>query len=1019
MKKIFRKMKKGLVLILCFLAVMTAVPMLNYLDTHDHHHHDHVHDNGTESKGFFQSLFEDYSIYAKAASCPHKRLSPNFCTAEHPHYNFVDCWDCGARIYTGGTTYKSNCSTCNPALNCRHTGSKWTDSIHPHPTYCQVCSTLLGYGYYSSCIQCNPCAYGHSYGSTSYSSSHPHHGYRYCTRCGTSSYIGTTTMSSCITCNPCANGHDYYAYFCDAEHPHENYHYCSRCRYKQYDGTYRYKSNCKQCNPDLVCQHTGDYWVDTEHPHPIYCRDCSAVLQAQSTASDCALCTKQDSGSSSIEISAWTDLTSVTGSGILSIEYSKEIDDHFYYSATVTGNDSLKSITCTGGGGTSSSGSVRLKGDRSITTYTITATTNKGATRTISVTIKTQTAAVGDIRYQTVGMNIREIKGNGFRKSASGRIALEGASNIPQSENDRIAAMVGRFDGGTYTLNGSLVIKVSNSKTGKDYGEFDVLSDYDELIGAFGWGQNTLADFETMQSADVTYQAPKEINAIATYCSQDKSTVFGSVTAQSIGAPQYVFPYETQSVTFHNGLVSISADWEYHGAQWTYNPQGNGYYNGSAVGQTNITQIFTSETPKCEFFFYWKANTGSITVSAVDSETGSAISGAAVSLGGPGSPSGSGQNGSTFSGLAFGTYTASASAAGYISNSRSVTITTANPNQSVTVPLTKIPPPPPVDLDVVIQTNGTYRKGSTVIVSATCFSDRDILPSSPAAVTLLATYQKKVGSGQSTETITSQTKNVIIPSGESNLVWFELTLPETGYFSDAISLSCTITPPDNMSGIEKTNHKTIDISEHIKRSAPNPRFEDRAPHSYSVPLRPDCTSRSITWNVWEWIGNSFQNKTYSVSLAAHASLEPDSTAGYRSYSSVTGLWTTRSGYGLTTQLTVSIDNVDDAVVGSAKADAYYPEFKYSVDADRSSNLLLDSMDLSSGKLKHTFVFAPNLSTISGNRMHMTPIWFPDGKYTVHYQIYDIWTPGGELTASENATIYIDGNMYDDSYVSPK
>ena len=194
----------------------------------------------------------------------------------------------------------------------------------------------------------------------------------------------------------------------------------------------------------------------------------------------------------------------------MSIEYSKEIDDHFYYSATVTGNDSLKSITCTGGGGTSSSGSVRLKGDRSITTYTITATTNKGATRTISVTIKTQTAAVGDIRYQTVGMNIREIARNNFNKPVNGRISLEGASNIPQSENDRIAAMVGRFDGGTYTLNGSLVIKVSNSKTGKDYGEFDVLSDYDELIGAFGWGQNTLADFETMQSADVTYRHQKK-----------------------------------------------------------------------------------------------------------------------------------------------------------------------------------------------------------------------------------------------------------------------------------------------------------------------------------------------------------------------------------------------------------------------------------------------------------------------------------------------------------------------------
>ncbi|NLM60773.1 MAG: hypothetical protein GX193_01680 [Clostridiales bacterium] len=51
-------------------------------------------------------------------------------------------------------------------------------------------------------------------------------------------------------------------------------------------------------------------------------------------------------------------------------------------------------------------------------------------------------------------------------------------------------------------------------------------------------------------------------------------------------------------------------------------------------------------------------------------------------------------------------------------------------------------------------------------------------------------------------------------------------------------------------------------------------------------------------------------------------------------------------------------------------------------------------------------------------MHKTPVWYPDGQYTVFYNIFDIWTPAGELTATEKATIIIDGNMYDDSYVVP-
>ena len=1044
MKRILRMFKKGLAYLLCLAVAYTAIPLLNYIDAcHEHLHtccsyehceaHDLLGHCGDDEccpdrkcgKGFLRTLFENYSISAEAASCSHQRTSPLYCDAAHPHYVFFDCRDCLSRIYTGGTQYKSNCSTCNPALNCKHTGSKWTDTVHPHPIYCQTCSAVTGYGTSSSCITCNPCALGHSYGSPSYSSTHPHQGYYYCRNCGASKSAGTTTMSNCIQCNPCANGHDFYAYYCEAEHPHANYNYCKRCAYKQYDGTNRFKSNCKQCNPDLQCKHTGEFWTDTAHPHAVYCRNCSDVIQAVSTVSTCSLCKPQ--GSSTVVISAWTDLTSVTGSGVLSIEHAKTINDYFAYDAWVepAGSDTIKSITCTGPDGAHAGGYVQLT-NKNLGTYTITATTNKGATKTISVTIKTQTPGAGDIRYRTVGMNVKEISGDNFYKSVNARIALESASIIPDSENSKIAAMIGKYDGKTYTLRGPLVISVYNVKTGKTLGEYDVLTDYSELTSDYAWGQNTLQDFQTMQSVDISYQAPRQINATAIYCSQDKGTIYGSITAQQLGAPQYIFPYETYTVAFTNNMVGVPSGMQYHGVQWIYNPQGNGYTNGSAVGQTSVSVTFNKDTPVCTFYFYWKeatgedpkeTKTGSITVSAYDASTGAFIPNARVSVAGK-----SGSNGTTFADLPLGSYTATASASGYYSGSGTTTLTEASPNSAISIPLQRVQQNPAedngVEVGIEIQANGVYRKGSTVMVSAICTSDKDILPTDPATVTFRATYLKKSGSGYVTSTITSQQKEVIIPGGEANLAWFEFSLPASDYYNDSISLECKITPPDNMSGRQVSASKTIPVSNHVIRSSPKTEFEKSAPPAFRVPNPPEKAAPQLTWEVWEWIDNGFVKKTYSAMLNTSATLDPDSTAGYRVYNNATGLWSTRSGYGLNTLLTVSVNNTSGAVTGNAKADVYYPEYNYTYAKDKSNNLQLQSKELSGGTQKYTFTFEPDQHSISGNRMHKTPVWYPDGQYTVFYNIFDIWTPAGELTATEKATIIIDGNMYDDSYVVP-
>jgi hypothetical protein len=1037
MKKILRTIKKGLAILLCLVATYTAVPLLNYMDDIEHSHphthsHDHNHDCTEEhGRGFFQRLFEDYSIKASATTYGCTRYSDTKGCRTHHWCN----WGHSFHSYdTYNHTYVyGKCTSCGASNGHVHS---YTRSVgaHPHPVN-MVCSCgysyISGYVTDSNCSSCNPCRNGHSFGAPSYSTTHPHSGHYICSRCGYQTYAGQTTMSSCITCNPCANGHDYYAYYCEAEHPHANYNYCKRCAYKQYDGTNRYKSNCKQCNPELECKHTGEYWTDTAHPHPVYCRGCSEVIQPITTLSTCSLCKTE--GSSDLIITAWTELTSVTGSGILSIEHAKEINDYFCYEVSVTGNDTIKSVTCVGPDGTYSGGYVPLTSDN-LGTFKITATTNKGATKTISVTIKTQTPAVGDIRYRTVGMNVREINGNNYFKAVNGRIALEGASIIPESENNKIAGMVGRYDGGTYTLNGSLVISVSNIKTGKEYGEYDVLTEFSALTSDFGWGQSTLQDFKTMQNADITYQAPKEINATATYCSQDKSTVFGSVTAQQIGAPQYIFPYQTYTAVFTSNMVFVPSEWQYHGVQWIYSPQGNGYSNGSAVGQSSVGVTFNKDTPACSFYFYWKEDveekpeeqpeeepqnepegkmTGSIKVVAYDTSTGASIPNARVSLGGR-----SGGNETIFSGLSFGRYSASASAPGYNSGNGSATISQSNPDATISIALQKIQQSPSAEMDIEILTNGVYRKGSTVIVSAICSSDCDILPTNPATVSLNATYKKKSGSGYGTTTITSQQKEVIIPEGESNLVWFEFTLPSSEYYSDEISLECKITPPEDMSGQQRQANKTIPVSDYIARSSPKTEFEKSAPASFRVPSVPERTASQLTWEVWEWVDNSFVKNTYSASLNTAASLVPDSTAGYKQYNNATGLWTTRSGYGLNTLLTVSVNNTHEAVTGNAKADVFYPEYSYSESDNKSNNLLLQSKVLSGSTLKYTFSFEPNQDTISGNKMHKTPIWYPDGRYTIEYQIFDIWTPGGELTAVDHATIIIDGNMYDDSYIQP-
>ena len=108
---------------------------------------------------------------------------------------------------------------------------------------------------------------------------------------------------------------------------------------------------------------------------------------------------------------------------------------------------------------------------------------------------------------------------------------------------------------------------------------------------------------------------------------------------------------------------------------------------------------------------------------------------------------------------------------------------------------------------------------------------------------------------------------------------------------------------------------------------------------------------------------------------------------WKQYNSSRDQWTTRSGYGLNTEVSVELSDVDDTMyAGNAKVNAYYSEFNYSTAENRSNMLLLADEDADEDEYTAFFTFDSDTDSISGGKMHKTPIWYPDGEYTVKYAV---------------------------------
>lgn len=310
-----------------------------------------------------------------------------------------------------------------------------------------------------------------------------------------------------------------------------------------------------------------------------------------------------------------------------------------------------------------------------------------------------------------------------------------------------------------------------------------------------------------------------------------------------------------------------------------------------------------------------------------------------------------------------------------------------------------------------------YRVDTDVITPITLYASDEINPDSPARVTF------------SIKGSTYTVSNIVIPAGESQLVWCKWHTPATPQ-----EITVTVSNTKGTLSQSTIQTKIVNLDEN---EPPNPTATDRNNSFSPAPVPSRMVKTSASWGVWwaqwhpYWVWNSnwlwvggedgywedygwwedngwydFFRDNYSASLSGGMSLLPDEKVPTASGSNM------RSGYGVKTTANAQFATNAPAshVIAAQTTTAYFPEFYY-----KDYWRLLDK---TSSGYSAQFQFKQNKYSTYNRRVHFLPLWYPDGQYTVNTYIQDAWTPAGMLSVSINGTVTVSGSLYDDWHLAP-
>ncbi len=304
------------------------------------------------------------------------------------------------------------------------------------------------------------------------------------------------------------------------------------------------------------------------------------------------------------------------------------------------------------------------------------------------------------------------------------------------------------------------------------------------------------------------------------------------------------------------------------------------------------------------------------------------------------------------------------------------------------------------DLAVTSTNAANWYAGKEIVVTATVvnYTSRDV-PEVAVRLTLGgARYEESVP----------------LPGNGTNLAVFRVTLPTT---IGATDVRFVVDPYNAIPEQDKGNNdldKTIEIVAVPTGAVLDPdlpAMEERFKQGGLLPLPDTANSDYHIWQEVRLEGGAYVTKTFWAQLRTAFAIAPDPRIAYEDDPT-----RMESGFGLQAGLqTVLTTNYDrpEKLVGVQMAWTFSPESGYGQIPEWSGTFdALEAATGAPGDWNVIWQYAVNPWSETGNRLHYTPLWFPDGQFTVLSQAFYSWTPAGQLYWYDAASVDILGDMYD-------
>lgn len=261
----------------------------------------------------------------------------------------------------------------------------------------------------------------------------------------------------------------------------------------------------------------------------------------------------------------------------------------------------------------------------------------------------------------------------------------------------------------------------------------------------------------------------------------------------------------------------------------------------------------------------------------------------------------------------------------------------------------------------------------------------------------------------------TETKTVIVPARDKNLVAFSWYVPQ-GLNSEYVKVYAEIIDGTKVYNPNMRYRRTTPF---VYYNTPDTTYEREAPSGFTKPDEPQSTKAYTTWWEYKYEDSAFKKVNYGIGIYQGFKKETTPATGATATQNGSN-WTMKSGYGISVMdcsIMTSVTNYETPSYGTGftvpqYAYSLFPEYNY-----QNASGKITTMKTKAENYMSHWVF-PKIGDV--DNVHYTPVWYPDGKYSVVIVQSDAWTPMGMLTCRDViSNITLSGNMYDDWYIGRK